>query len=379
MKHRPFVWLSALATTLCIALSPGATAAAPAPPQPGDYIVHVENPDCAIGGPIVRVTPSGEATILAQGGLLRKPRGSAVQDDNTLIVADGQAGLLKLDFRTGSTSRIAFGPPWQPREVAIDSDGSYIVADWPDSSAATLQAANGLTSAASPSGRPPAQPSGPPSRASSPGGSQSSGPVAGPPAVYRITPAGKVTMIASGDPLITPHGMALDASGNIIVTEALPNSNGVIRVTPDGQMTVVRHFDRTFVNGAGVRVDAEGNYIVADNSGALWKVTADGGLAAIHRGSPFSSHPFQNNPNGLGGPRGVDLDSNGDAIVLDQTQGALYRVTPGGDVSLIYQGDVLCHPANVMIYKPLPAVRVPTPTVTEPSPTDEFPESSPGE
>ncbi|HEY3116896.1 MAG TPA: hypothetical protein VGK54_09155 [Chloroflexota bacterium] len=364
--RRVILFLSVLAASGIIA-APGASSAAPAPPQPGDYIVDVENPDCPIGGPIVRITPSGEATVLAQGGLLKKPRGTAVQDQNTLIVADGQAGLLKLDLRTGTVTRIAFGPPWQPREVAIDSDGTYIVADWPDASADTLRAANGMTSTSSSGTRTGPQPTAAPGTVGRLGAQGEASAAAGPPAIYRVTPAGKVTLIASGAPLKKPHGMSLDAFGNILVTDGGFDGNGPVRVTPDGQMTLLRRYGPGFLQGAALRVDGEGNYIVAENTGAVLKLTPDGDLTTHYRGDPFSPHPFQNNPNILGGPRGLDIDSNGDYIVLDQTQGALYRLTPGGDISQIYQGSILCHPAGLMIFRPGAGGRPPAPAVVPPS------------
>src|SRR5438874_2628736 len=163
-------------------------------PQPGDYLVDTEAPSCPLGGPIFRVTPSGQVSVVAQGGLLKKPRGNAIQDDNTMIVADGVAGLLRVDLGTGTATRIAAGPPWQPRDVVLDGQGNYLVVDWPEQSAAALARANG------------APPSGPGGGGA---GGGAGGPAAGPPALYRISPGGAVSVVAQGAPLVNPHGIAL--------------------------------------------------------------------------------------------------------------------------------------------------------------------------
>lgn len=380
-KHPSARFVTALLTALFLP-APTIILAAPVAdmPQPGDYIVDVEDSDCPIGGPIVRVTPSGEASIIAQGGILRKPRGSAVQDDTTLIVADGQAGLVKVDLPTGKVSRIAFGPPWQPRGVVIDSQGNYIVVDWPENSAAALQEANGQRPSTPPTG----QPGGGPRPSSSSSSGQQSAPPAGPPAVYRITPGGQVTVVVQGTPLKQPHGVALDADGNVIVSEGGgPRTGaGIIRVTPDGRMTVVRAEGPGFLNGADVRVDADGTYIVADNSQpALLRMTPDGEVTAIHRGPPFSPSQPPNPPGvlgvtGKGGPRGVVIDNEGNYILVDESAGAIMLVTPDGDVSTVFQGAVLCHPAALTIYKPLPPRPKPAPGA---APDDSAPSDAPAD
>jgi hypothetical protein len=286
----------------------GAPATTPSPASdPWNYIVSDEAPDCPIGGPIFRIR-DGEATVLAQGGLLRKPRGMTLDGAGNLIVADGLAGLLRVSLSDGSVSPIAYDPPVSPRDVAIDANGDYIVVNWPIEGP----------------GIPP-----------------------NPAAVYRITAAGEVTVIAQGVPLRNPHGLAIDGQGNFIVSDG---TGGIIRVTPHGEMTLVVAGGGPTTpigSGADVRVDAAGDYIVADSiRGVLHRVTPQGAVAQIHRGPPFST-------GGPGspafGPRGVVIDDNGDYVLVDQRAPAVFRVTPDGRVSTVFQGGPLCGPADLVL------------------------------
>lgn len=343
-----------------VTLPPAQVEAAPNAdmPQPGDYIVDVESANCPTGGPILRVTADGQVTTIAQGGILRKPRGNLVLDDTTLVVADGWAGLVRVDLATGGAVRIAEGPPWSPRDVAQDAHGNFIVVDWPEVSAAQYQtlmaqSPGGTSSVGSTAGQPQAAPpsgrpgSGPPGGPGAPPGPRpTTGAPAGPPAVYRVSPGGQVTLIAQGGNLVNPHGVAMDAEGNIIVADA---AAGVIRVAPDGQQTLIVGAGQGAPVGAAVdvRVDADGSYVVADGPrGALVRVTPEGTARFIYRGAPFSQP---------GGPRGVVIDNNGNYFVVDQNSGAVVQARADGSAATIASGGLLCQPADITIYNPLPA------------------------
>lgn len=297
----------------------------PAPEQV-DYLVTDESSICPIGGPIFRVI-EGQASIVAQGGLLQKPRGGVVDADGKYIVADAWAGLMKVDLDTGAVSQIAARPPYSPRDVKIDAQGNYIVVDRPTKKAQFA-----------------------------------------PPAVYRVSPGGEVSIIAQGSPLVLPHGLAIDHDGNYIVGDSFA---GVIRVNPQGQMTVVvpGHGNQIFV-AADLAVDASGYYIVVDKvKGNLLRVTPEGRVTIIHGGSPFTTGSRDTR----GGPRGVAVDGEGNYIVVDEGARALFHVTPQGQVTTIFEGDPLCGPADLNIVSrreqtgatPTPApTPIPAPTAT---------------
>ncbi|HUH12826.1 MAG TPA: hypothetical protein VMK65_06930 [Longimicrobiales bacterium] len=273
--------------------------------DPWNYIVSDEAPECPVGGPVFRVT-EGAIAPLAQGNPLKKPRGMLLDGAGNLIVADGLAGLLRVRLSDGQTTVIAYGPPWSPRDVAREADGSWIVVEQPST-----------------------------------GGQET----VGEPALYRITPAGQVSVVARGAPLERPHGLVLDPDGSYIVAD---NSAGLLRVTPQGQVSVIAAAAQgtAFASGVDVALDASGNYIVADGArGALLRVTRAGAVGVIHQGPPFSPPASQ----GARGPRGVVTDDNGDFLVVDYAARAVFRVTPGGSVSTTYQGDPLCAPADIVL------------------------------
>jgi sugar lactone lactonase YvrE len=280
-------------------------ASTPLPSDTWSYIVSDESRECPVGGPIYRIQ-GDEITVLAQGLPLKKPRGMLFDGAGDLIVADGWGGLIRVDPQDGSASVIAFGPPFSPRDVAIDQNGNFVVVE---------------QSRALPTGS------------------------LGSPAVYRVTPEGEVTVVALGPPLVEPHGLVLDRHGNYIVGDT---GAGVIRVTPQGEMTVVAPSGPGTRIGAAVDVtlDAEGNYIVADGPrGALLRVTPSGGVTVIRRGPPFSAGI----ETGLPGPRGVVIDGNGDYVLVDEGSRTVFRVTPNGQVSTVFQGGSLCGPTDLLL------------------------------
>lgn len=291
--------------------------------QPGDLIVQDQGPNCPEGGPIFRLSGGG-ISVLAQGTPLRKPRGSAVDATDNLIVADELAGLLRVDLRAGAVTAIAARPPHNPRDVAIDRDGNYVVVDIPLAV-----------------------------RFISPG----------PPAVYRVAPDGTVTLVAQGAPLVQPHGVAIDPAGSYIVADT---GAGVLRVTRDGQISRVAApggLQSPLRSASDVQVDAAGDYIVADFlGGALHRISPDGAITTIRRGPPFSSLDFATR---IGGPRGVAIDGNGNFIVADERANGIFRVTPAGEISTIYAGAPMCAPADVTVFRPVrPEAPPPDPIVS---------------
>jgi sugar lactone lactonase YvrE len=299
--------------------------------QPGDFIVDVEGTTCPLGGPILRVTSSGQVGVIAQGGLLKKPRGNAVDAEGNLIVADPLAGmLLKVNLASGTVTKIAGSPPFAPHDVAIDAQGNYVVVDWPGHV----------------------------------GRSQ-------PPAVYQVSPAGQARLLAQGSPLASPHGIALDAAGNVIVAQA----EGLVRVTPGGVMELVQATrpgqPQQLFGAADVRVDADGNYIAAGGDVLALVRPAGGEVDIIHRGPPFRN---PTGPQDTVGLRGVVIDSNGDYVLADGG-GGVYRITPRGELTKIATGGLLCQPADVTIFRPLPAA---APPVTRASVRPAVPPSTAG-
>ena len=96
----------------------------------GDIIVT------AIPDKMLKVNPTDGATVvLAQGGLLWHPRAPIVENSTNVLVgtsagADGKvAGVLRVNVASGTQQYIASGSFVTVAGLAIESDGSILVAD----------------------------------------------------------------------------------------------------------------------------------------------------------------------------------------------------------------------------------------------------------
>lgn len=133
--------------------------------------------------------------------------------------------------------------------------------------------------------------------------------------------SGCVTAIGAG--FSSPQGVAVDSSGNVLVSDISLTSyfSGEIKKIPPNcfSVTCVTTIGGGFEGPAGVAVDVSGNVFVADVYLGVKKVPA-GCLTAscvVSVGGGFS------------GPEGVAVDAAGDAIVADSSNNALKKVAPG--------------------------------------------------
>lgn len=170
-------------------------------------------------------------------------------------------------------------------------------------------------------------------------------------AIRKITPAGVVTTLAGGagpgyaDATGTaakfkePHGIAVDAAGNVYVADY---ENHVVRkVTPTGVVTTLAGTANAtgttdgqgaaarFMALQGLTVDGTGNVYVADGgSRSIRKITPSGLVSTVIGGS---SNPV------FGSPRGLTIDATASALyVTDFSAHIVMKVTlPGGVVSTV--------------------------------------------
>jgi sugar lactone lactonase YvrE len=180
--------------------------------------------------------------------------------------------------------------------------------------------------------------------------------------IRKITPAGVVTTLAgsaasrgnrdgggSSAWFNSPHGIAVDASGNLYVADAM---NATIRkITPDGTVS-------TLAGAAGVPGDADGvggaarfNYpsgIATDNrqiyvtdtyNATIRRITLDGMVTTVAGSAGISGG---NDGTGIyalfNQPAGVAVDPASDAggfYVADTGNGTIRRVMPGGAVTTL--------------------------------------------
>ncbi|MDQ6891268.1 MAG: SMP-30/gluconolactonase/LRE family protein [Acidobacteriota bacterium] len=181
--------------------------------------------------------------------------------------------------------------------------------------------------------------------------------------IRKVTAFGAVTTLAGSGNLGStdgkgaaasfryPSNVAVDASGNVYVTEESFWSFGggsdadIRRITPDGEVTTVGPRRPYVMSQAGVAVDASGNLYVADSGdpvdigrGQILKITPDGLVTTV--AADGTLHPVSN-------PRGVAVDWLGHLYVTDSGTGYLTKFMPDGSSTILASG--LNYPAGLTV------------------------------
>jgi hypothetical protein len=148
-----------------------------------------------------------------------------------------------------------------------------------------------------------------------------------------------------------PLGVAVDSSGNVIVADT--NNNRIRKVTPGGVVsTIAGNGSAEFADGtgtgasfkgpSGVAVDASGNVVVADGANNRIRIVTPGGVVTTLAGDGFGASSYRGrwvDGTGVGasffGPRGIAFDARGNVIVADVFNDRIRRVTPGGAVTTL--------------------------------------------
>lgn len=288
---------------------------------------------------IRRVTPEGVVTTVAgmpeQGGArdgtgaaaqFRQPQGLALDRTGNLVIADVGNRTLRRMTPSAVVTTIAGrariegnsdGPASQarfrsPAGVALDAAGNAYVAD-----------ARNWT-------------------------------------VRKVTPAGLVSTLAglagasggedgigSAARFTGPEGVAVDAGGNVFVTDI--QGHTLRRITPEGVVTTLAGSpglsgsedgagsQARFSSPTGVAVDGAGNAYVADSGNdVIRRVTPQGVVTTLRGLVNGPGEPDAGNPapafNGL---TGIAVDAAGFVYVLEQGNGTIRKVGPDGSVTTV--------------------------------------------
>ncbi len=251
----------------------------------------------------------------------RTPSGVAIDASGNIIVAErnnhrirsiGTNGMVSTiaggrdGFRDGASATAQFG---SPSGVAIDASGNIVVADRNNNR------------------------------------------------IRKITTDGMVSTIAGSGiegfadgasataEFQLPIGIAVDASGNIIVADALNNS--IRSIGTDGMVSTIAGSSTSgFADGAsatamfftpiGIAVDASGDIIVADRSNHRIRSISTGGVVSTIAGS--GTRDFADGASATARfnfPSGVAIDTSGNIIVADRDNHRIRSITPDGIVSTI--------------------------------------------
>ncbi len=178
--------------------------------------------------------------------------------------------------------------------------------------------------------------------------------------IRSITPGGVVTTIAGAGPtgatsgsfadgasatarFRSPRGVAIDASGNIIIADV--GNHRIRNIAPDGMVTTIAGSETSFADGAsatarfnnpvGVAVDASGNIIIADtNNHRIRRISAGGTVTTI----AGSSADFADGASATAmffSPTGIAIDALGNIIVADSINSLIRRISTDDIVSTI--------------------------------------------
>ena len=124
---------------------------------------------------------------------------------------------------------------------------------------------------------------------------------------------GVQTTLGSQLGLTGPDGIAVDGSGDILITDTF--NNRVINLPPKGALTTI---GVDLCEPAGVAVDGAGDVFIADYCNNRILEVPTGGAAQVSLGS------------GLNGPKDVAVDGQGDVIVADTLNNRVVEIVAGG-------------------------------------------------
>jgi sugar lactone lactonase YvrE len=178
--------------------------------------------------------------------------------------------------------------------------------------------------------------------------------------IRRIDPSGVITTVvgppaggeppAEAAPRVEGHGRAVDANGNLYVT----NEGGtkIVKVTPSGNVTTVAGTGERGFSGDGgpatkaelgqvyerLAIDASGNLYIPDTANnRIRKVDTKGIITTIAgTGKPgFSGDGGPARKAELNGPTNVSLDGKGNIYIADSENHRIRRIDPRGIITTV--------------------------------------------
>lgn len=143
-----------------------------------------------------------------------------------------------------------------------------------------------------------------------------------------------------------PKGIAVDNSGNVFVADT--GNNRIRKITPDGNVSTFTGKDAGFSDGNaqnakfshpnGMTIDRNGNLFVIDEGNSKIRKITPSGVVSTVNGS--SGAFYTDNDNNFHYIRGITVDSFGNLFITDLKNSTIKKITPDGNISNVYSGDV---------------------------------------
>ena len=175
--------------------------------------------------------------------------------------------------------------------------------------------------------------------------------------VRKITPAGVVTTLAGSGKagfadgtgaeasFNTPQGVAVDASGNVYVSES--GNHRIRRITPSGLVSTLAGSGKpgfadgtgaeaSFKSPTGIALDAVGNVYVSDTGNhQIRKITPSGVVTTLAGSGKPGFQDGQGTKASFNVPFGLAVDRNGNIYVADMGNQRIRKFTPDGFVTTL--------------------------------------------
>lgn len=320
---------------------------------------------------IRKIDPSGVVSTLAGNGTANftnstdgaaaafdTPTGVAVDAAGNVYVADSRNNSIRkisssgsvttlagrsLGFADGAGAEAKFS---HPTGVAVDAAGNVYVADTANGAIRKITPAGVVTTLVR---QAQSAPTGVAVDKSGIVYAVYSGIAYGSHPVRMITPAGAQSNLfvpTGGDGAsFNPWGVAVDAAGNVYVTDRSPNR--VYRISPAGAGTLlaggVSMFDEifgvppVFSSLRGIAIDAAGNALVADaGNSTIRKVTPSGNVVTLAGSTGLADGT--GTAARFNGPTAIAVAPGGDVVVADGGNHAIRRITRAGGVTTVAGG-----------------------------------------
>lgn len=156
---------------------------------------------------------------------------------------------------------------------------------------------------------------------------------------------------ASAALISRPAGLAFDSAGNLYFADS--GNRRIRKITPAGVITTIagngarghagdggNALNASFATVNGLAVDAAGNVYVTDTPAQRVRKITPAGLISTFAGNGDPGFSGDNGPGAsaqLNTPSGLDTDAAGNLYIADSLNQAIRKVTPAGVISTIWQ------------------------------------------